>query len=127
LFKEGEQLQVVIDVAGISHHDDASERLGGSDSLVVNGKGVERAIRYVCIERDDAQANIGQLAGFSGGGYATLTADGYKAEGDVWWAIKLCRFGPGSLTGSCRGCGEWRRKRLCRCWGTGGRGAKLAR
>ncbi len=39
------------------------------------------------------------LVGFSGGGYAVLTADGYKVDGDLWWAMKLCRFEPGELDG----------------------------
>ena len=46
---------------------------------------------------------VAVLAGFPRGGYAVLTADGYKTDGDVdgglWWAIKLCRFGPGELDG----------------------------
>jgi hypothetical protein len=43
------------------------------------------------------------LVEFLEGGYAVVTADGYKVErsvgGDLWWAIKLCRFGPGELDG----------------------------
>lgn len=42
------------------------------------------------------------LVGLPDGGYATLLPDGrYKLKGDpgdrLWWAIKLCRFGPGEL------------------------------
>ncbi len=41
------------------------------------------------------------LRQFADEGYATLTADGYKLDGDfgndLWWAIKLCRFAPGEL------------------------------
>ena len=41
------------------------------------------------------------LAEFSKGGYASLSLDGYRVEGDLdnrlWWAIKLCRFAPGEL------------------------------
>ena len=41
------------------------------------------------------------LAEFSEGGYATLSTGGYKFDGDLlgelWWAIKLCRFEPGEL------------------------------
>jgi hypothetical protein len=38
----------------------------------------------------------------AGGGWATLLPDGrHKLEGEpgdaFWWAIKLCRFGPGEL------------------------------
>jgi WD40 repeat protein len=43
------------------------------------------------------------LAGFAGDSYAVLTDDGYRIEGDtggdVWWAIKMCRFEPGELDG----------------------------
>lgn len=37
--KEGKQLEVVIDVARIAHHDDAAKRLSGGYALVVNGEG----------------------------------------------------------------------------------------
>ena len=41
------------------------------------------------------------LIGLPDGGYATLTEDGYKLDGNpadrLWWTIKLCRFAPGEL------------------------------
>jgi hypothetical protein len=40
------------------------------------------------------------FAGFPGGGWAALFADGYKGNlmGDnLWWAVRLCRFAPGEL------------------------------
>ena len=61
----------------------ATASLDGTARIWDAGRGVARAT----------------LAGFSGGGYAVLTADGYKADGDLWWAMKLCRFGVGELDG----------------------------
>jgi uncharacterized protein YjbI with pentapeptide repeats len=44
---------------------------------------------------------LATLLSLPGDGYAVLTPDGYKLEGDpgdrLWWAIKLCRFEPGEL------------------------------
>jgi uncharacterized protein YjbI with pentapeptide repeats len=47
-------------------------------------------------------AHLATLVALSGGGYATLLPDGgYKIGGepgdDIWWAVKLCRFGAGEL------------------------------
>jgi WD40 repeat protein len=47
-------------------------------------------------------AHLATILALADGGYTTLLADGgYKIEGDpgddLWWAIKLCRFGPGEL------------------------------
>ena len=46
-------------------------------------------------------------------GYATLFDGAYKLEGDpddrLWWAIKLCRFAPGSPTRTCPDCAASRR------------------
>jgi hypothetical protein len=50
---------VVGDVTGIAHHDDTTKRLGGGDALVVDGKGVERAIWNVLVEWDNSQPDIG--------------------------------------------------------------------
>jgi hypothetical protein len=46
--------------------------------------------------------HLATLVTLSTGGFATLLPDGsYKLGGepgdDVWWAIKLCRFGAGEL------------------------------
>ena len=46
--------------------------------------------------------HLSTLIALSGGGYATLLPDGdYKIDGepgdDIWWAVKLCRFGAGEL------------------------------
>jgi len=67
------------------------------------------------------------LAGFSGGGYAILTTDGYKVDGDVWWAIKLCRFGVGELDGFVPGLRRVAAEAPLSLLGKGGRGVKLAR
>ncbi len=44
---------------------------------------------------------LATLVPLPGDGYAVLTPDGYKLDGDpddrLWWAIKLCRFEPGEL------------------------------
>ena len=47
-------------------------------------------------------AHLATLVALSSGGYATLLPGGrYKIDGDpgdgLWWAVKLCRFGPGEL------------------------------
>jgi WD40 repeat protein/3',5'-cyclic AMP phosphodiesterase CpdA len=67
--------------------------------------------RFLASASDDGTTRIWDMAtlqtvatliALPEGGYATLLPDGsYKIEGDpgdrLWWAMKLCRFGPGEL------------------------------
>ena len=59
VLKERKQLKMVIDVSGVTHHDDAAERLGRGDALVIDGKGIERAVWNIAAEGDDAQLDVG--------------------------------------------------------------------
>jgi hypothetical protein len=61
LLEERKQFKVIRDVFRVAHHDYTTERLGGSNALVINREGIERPIWNVPIERDDAELDIGQL------------------------------------------------------------------
>jgi len=60
LLEEREKLEVVSDITGITHDNDAPEGLGRGQALIVDRKRIERAVRHVRIERDNAQPNVGK-------------------------------------------------------------------
>jgi WD40 repeat protein len=67
-------------------------------SLLATGSDV---VRIWDLPRGGSPTVLITLIALREGGYATLTSDGYKLDGnpgnDLWWAIKLCRFAPGEL------------------------------
>src|SRR5262249_40313777 len=77
---------------------------------VVRGVVVAPDRPLIATASDDGTVRIWDLATgtsravlipFADGGYATITDDGYKLDGDpggrFWWAVKMCRFDPGEL------------------------------